>query len=353
MRSWRRWFFSEGGVEVPFKGFKKFVGPIASLSVLGTILTVLLFALALEYLGKIHGLDFPAEVFLITASILASIDPTAIIPSLKSLHLKRPFLKDIAVSESAINDVTGTILTRFLIVIALAGTSTVSVLNLFGSLASRDVLDSLALEILWGVAVGAVGAWILKRWAEGLSKRGERESDPALFFAVPILAFAVGSIVGGSGFLAAFVAGLLFDGSKPTKSVRHFFETFGDGFIKPIIFILLGAVVPIMPLITSAGIGISAALIFMFVIRPLIVAVSLMPWWMKKKKLFSFREILFMSFIRETGAIPAVLILVAVASGVAGSEFIFSIGMWIILMTLLIEPPLTPLIAKKLGIVKE
>ena len=59
-----------------------------------------------------------------------------------------------------------------------------------------------------------------------------------------------------------------------------------------------------------------------------------------------------MSFIRETGAIPAVLILVAVGSGVTGSEYIFAIGMWVILLTLIIEPPLTPWLARRLGVAK-
>jgi len=77
-----------------------------------------------------------------------------------------------------------------------------------------------------------------------------------------------------------------------------------------------------------------------------------MPWMVRHKAEFEWRELVFLSFIRETGVIPAVLMLVAAGSGVAGSQYIFAIGMWVILLTLLIEPPLTPWLAKRLGIVK-
>jgi cell volume regulation protein A len=165
--------------------------------------------------------------------------------------------------------------------------------------------------------------------------------------------FSAGSLVGGSGYLAAFVAGLLFDGGAATRSVRRFFETVNDSLVKPVIFILLGGIAPLPSLIQVAWVGIGIALIFMFVIRPIVVFMSLLPWVVSGHRLFSIRELLFLSFIRETGVIPAVLILVAVSSNVIGAEYIFAIGMWVILLTLIIEPPLTPLLAKRIGITRE
>jgi cell volume regulation protein A len=100
------------------------------------------------------------------------------------------------------------------------------------------------------------------------------------------------------------------------------------------------------------GIGVVAALVFMFVIRPIVVFSSLLPWMVQKKSLLTWREALFLSFIRETGAIPAVLILTVVATGIESAEFVFAIGMWVILLTLTIEPPLTPLLARRLEVAK-
>jgi len=69
------------------------------------------------------------------------------------------------------------------------------------------------------------------------------------------------------------------------------------------------------------------------------------------------QELLFISFVRETGAIPAVL-LVTLQSQMSNSpalaEFLgqgmLEIGMWVILLSLIIEPMLTPFVAKKLGV---
>ncbi len=338
-----------GGVEVPVKNFKKYFAPIAALAFAGTILTVLLFAYAVAGLTWLAGFAVPVLSLVVLAAILASTDPTAIIPTLSTLHLRRPFLRDIAISESAVNDVVGTILTRFFLVAALGAATTVATVGQgFAPLASHAVLNTLALEIVWGSLVGLLGAWILKTWGE--SVRATHWSDPALFFAVPIFCFALGSIAGGSGFLAAFVAGLLFESTHETREVRRFFEQLVDHFMKPVIFILLGALVPMGMLVDTMTIGITAGILFMFVIRPAVVFVTLLPWMAAKDDLLSWREVMFLSFIRETGAIPAILILTAVAAGLVGAEFVFAIGMWVILLTLIIEPPLTPLVARYLKI---
>jgi cell volume regulation protein A len=341
-----------GGVEVPMKNFKKYFAPIATLALLGTLITVVLFSFILTWIVGLFGFEVPIVAILVLAAILASIDPTAIIPTLDQLHFRKPFLRDIAISESAVNDVVGTILTRFFLIAALgtAASSVASVGQGLAPLFARDVLDNFALEVIWGVLVGLLGAWILKTWGESI--RQTHWSDPALFFAVPIFCFALGSIVGGSGFLAAFVAGLLFESTGDTRLVRHFFENLVDSFMKPVIFILLGALVPMGLLLDTIGLGAAAALAFMFVIRPFVVFVSLAPWMIKKRALLEWREVVFLSFIRETGAIPAILILSAVAAGLVGAELIFAIGMWVILLTLLIEPPFTPLLARYLKIAK-
>jgi len=341
-----------GGVEVPIRSFKKYFAPIAALSLAGTVLTVTLFAYALAGLVGLFDIQVSVITLLVVAAILASIDPTAIIPTLDQLHFRKPFLRDIAISESAVNDVVGTILTRFFLVAALgtAAGAMVTVEDGLAPLFSRTVLDSFALEIVWGVLVGLLGAKILNIW--GTAVRETHWSDPALFFAVPIFCFALGSIAGGSGFLAAFVAGLLFEAKGETKAVHNFFERLVDHFMKPVIFLLLGALVQIDVMVDTMPLGVLAAIIFMFAIRPAVVFSTLLPWMRKENALLSWREVLFLSFIRETGAIPAVLILTAVASGIIHAQFIFSLGMWVILLTLTIEPPFTPLLARYLGVVK-
>lgn len=335
------------GVEMPWQNFKKYFGPVASLAFFGMLVSVLLFALILESLLSISGIYVPASSILLIGAILAAVEPSAIIPIFKNLRFFERKIKDVAIAEGAINDVTGTVVTRFFLVVALAATATQSdtVLGTFLPLLKREYFDAFALEIIWGLIVGVIGAQMLKHWYNGsVSQR----DNPALFFAVPIFCYALGGMIGGSGYLAAFVAGLLYQSTTTTRSVYHFYEIFNSSLVVPVIFVLLGAVIPISALLQTAAIGIVAALFFMLVVRPLVVCISLSPWILKKEPDFSWKELVFLSSIRETGGVSAVLILIVASQGIEGTEYIFGIGFWVIFMTLIVEPPITPWLTKKL-----
>lgn len=336
------------GVEMPWVNFKKYLGPVASLAFFGMLLSALIFALILEFLARIMGIEIPASSVLLIGSILAAVEPSAIIPIFKNLRFTDKKIRDVAIAEGAVNDVTGTVITRFFLVATVAAlTTSDSVLSSFWPLVDREYLDAFALEIIWGIAVGVVGAKILEKWYNGeVSQR----DNPALFFAIPMFCYAMGGIVGGSGYLAAFVAGLLYQSTTTTRSVAHFFETFNSHLVVPIIFVLLGAVIPLSALNNTMVIGLIAAFLFMFVVRPLVVLISLSPWLFGRNPVFTWAEYIFLSFIRETGGVSAVLILIIASQGIAGTEYIFGIGFWVIIMTLMVEPPLTPWLTQKLGL---
>lgn len=336
------------GVEMPWVNFKKYIGPVASLAFLGMLLSALIFALVLEFLAMLMGIDLPASAVLLIGSILAAVEPSAIIPIFKNLKFSDKKIRDIAIAEGAVNDVTGTVITRFFLVATVAAvTSSNSVLTTFLPLVRREYFDAFALEIIWGILVGVIGAKILQKWYNGeVSQR----DNPALFFAIPMFCYAMGGIVGGSGYLAAFVAGLLYQSTTKTRSVAHFYETFNSHLVVPIIFVLLGAVIPLTALTHTAAIGLIASWLFMFAVRPLVVLISLAPWLFGKNPLFTWSEYIFLSFIRETGGVSAVLILIIASQGIEGTEYIFGIGFWVIVMTLIVEPPLTPWLTQKLGL---
>lgn len=336
------------GVEMPWQSFKKHLGPVASLAFFGMLLSVLLFAVSLEFLARWAGLDIPAYSFLLMGAILAAVEPSAIIPIFKTMHFTDRKIQDVAIAEGAINDVTGTIITRFFLVTALAAThQSGSVIETFLPLLQRHHFDAFALEIIWGVIVGVIGAKVLQKW---YNPETTDRDNPALFFAIPIFCYALGGLVGGSGYLAAFVAGLLYQSSTITRNVAHFYETFNNHLVIPVIFVLLGAVIPLDALVQTAGIGILASIIFMCVVRPAVVFASLTPWLFGRKRKFNFKEYVFLSMIRETGGVSAVLLLIIASQGIAGIEYIFGIGFWVIFMTLIVEPPITPWITQKLGL---
>lgn len=343
-----------GGLEIPFKNFKRWFFPILSLSFVGVILSSLIFALILYLVAGIFG-NFEQGLLpsiLILSAALASTDPTAIIPMLKQLHFKRSLLSQIAISESALTDVSGSILTRFLLValVSIPISSNANIIELISPLLQKATYDALALQIISGIVVGYLGYWLIKRFYYREGQDQTKEADPALLISIPIFTFVLGNFLGGAGFLAAFVSGLLSDVKGDLRSTSRFYEDLLNHLIKPFIFIILGALVPVATLIKLAPLGILSGLLFMFVVRPLVVFTSLMPWVFKM--VFRLEDIIFLSFVRETGIIAAVLIIIAATFKIISSEFVIAIGMWVILLTLIIEPPLTPFLAKKIGVAK-
>lgn len=346
-----------GGLEIPFKSFKKWFFQIASLSLIGVIISSVVFSFALLYFAQFF-IPFDASLIpsvVILSAALASTDESAILPLLKTLHLKRGFLKNIIISEGSLSDVSGSVITKFLL-LGVFSTSIASQQNgIFGyfvPLFRKATYDALALQIVSGVVIGYIGFALIKKFyyqhnAKG-GKEGLGESDPALLIAVPIFTYALGNILGGAGFLASFVSGLLSDVEGGIKKALHFFESLLGHLINPFIFIMLGALVPLPTLIKLAPLGIIAGLLFMFVIRPLVVFISLLPWL--SRSVFTVRDLLFLSFIRETGIIPAILLIVASAHEIIASEFVIAIGMWVIFLTLILEPPLTAPLARAIGI---
>jgi len=323
---------------------------IALLAFPGVLITGFAFSSVVGGAGRIFGLAIVPAVVILLGANLASTDPAAIIPVLQPVRFKRRDAKDIVVAESALNDVVGTLLTSVFLKLSLVALSLTAA---YSALASASTFHFLLEQVGFGVLFGIGGYLVL--WLLTHMKRGHGAhygADQFYFLATPILAFVGAAAFGGSGFLAAFIAGLLFHVEEHLKGVEHFFYQVIDGVAKPVIFLLVGALVDVHALLAYAPVGIAAALVFMLVIRPAMVfaTLGLYGFLPKNRGGLSFRELLFISFVRETGAIPAVLLVTAVSRMTTPVSGLVEIGMWVILLTLIVAPPLTPYVARKLGI---
>ena len=342
----------QGGIETAWHDFRKLFLKIALLAFPGVLLTAILFSFATTMAGTLVGILIPATVAVMLGAILASTDPAALIPLLQGLRFKDRSTKDIVVSESAMNDVVGALLTLVLIGFAKSDPF-IGILDGFSRLFTSGSLLVLFQQMIFGVIAGVGGYYLLAYFSKHKKKNDfEHGADAAFFIFVPIIAFVGAFVFGGSGYLAAFIAGLVFSMVDHLHVTEHFFNHTIDGFAKPIIFLLLGALVDLKSLIAYAPVGILSAFVFILIVRPLTVFLMLLPFVLFGKNRMNVRQLLFISWVRETGAIPAVLLVTVVSLGLAHTEALLPIGMWVILLTLIIQPPLTPYIAKHLNLVE-
>ncbi len=341
-----------GGLDTEFKNFKKIFWKIFVLAFPGVLITAVLFTLSLLFVSAAIGLTISVTTGVLLGALLSSTDPAAIIPVLQDLKFKNGLLKDIVVSESAMNDVTGSLLTLVFIGLAISGASLPAVMDWYGHLFSINGGIVLTNQIFYGVLFGVLGflaLYALKHVKIVYHK--EFHADIVFFIFVPILIFSLSLLFEGSGFLAAFIAGLLFSLSEHLHTSGEFYTSVTDGFFKPMIFVLLGALVNFNELLEYAGIGLLMSFIFIFVIRPFMIFTCLGLFSFFGKLRFNAKELLFISFVRETGAIPAVLLVTISTKGLPSIDGLVPIGMWIILSTLIFQPLLTGWVCKKLDLV--
>ena len=290
------------GLETPFNNLKKWFLPIASLSVLGLILSSMSFAafgaplLSLFSLKAIH-----ISSLIILGAALSSVDPTAIIPSLKKIHLKKNKANEI--EESMLTDVTGTVLTRMILILLISvPLANTSLSSFMVSPMSFEISSVLSMQLIVGLLVGFIGYFLLQKYYRN-------QQQTVVLLGVPLISLGLGNIVGGAGLLASYITGLLADISGDMKKATPFYDHLLDSFIKPFIFVILGSLTPVSLLLYMAPIGIVFALLFICILRPFVSFVTLFPWIIEHK--LEIREVLFLSFMRQSGVFTALLLIFA------------------------------------------
>lgn len=337
-----------GGLEMPFDRFKKIAPHVGLLATLGVVATTLFFAFSFTPLATSLGTPFTFAMALLLGAILSSTDPTVLIPLMKDLRFRSIRMKDMIIAESAVTDVTGALLTLLLVEGIHQATSREATLSiLFSSSTGTALLEHLILGIIFGV----IGYGFLLLLAKiKTDDNREHDVDAAFFLFVPIVIYALANTFGGSGLLSAFIAGLLFKTTDFLHETEKFFNHIIDGFVKPTVFILLGAIVPLSTFLSFAPLGIAISIIFILIIRPLSVLISLTPLSPFKKLRLKWQEFIALSAIRETGAVPAVLIMSLATIPEIGTPGFISIGMWVILLTIALPPAILPWLYNKLDI---
>jgi cell volume regulation protein A len=332
----------DGGRAIGLGMLRKVWLTITMLAVPGVLITAALTSLAAMWL-----LDIPFIYAFLLAAIIASTDPATLIPVFKQVRINER-LKQTVESESAFNDATGSIVV-FATLGMLIGEEPFSVggsvLNFFKMAGG-------------GILVGLIGGWLACLLITKRPSGFLRDYAPVMVITVAVASYLVADLIGVSGFMATFIAGVILGNHEKLKlpvddeslvEVGHFFDSL-TLILRMLIFVLLGTQVDFAGLQEYWWQGLLIVAIFMLVVRP--IAVFLCAGVDRLAK-WNLRELLFMCWVRETGVIPAALVALIAGLNLKHYTAIQAVTFMAILITIVVQAGTTPMVAKRLGVAEE
>jgi cell volume regulation protein A len=331
----------DGGASLRFNVLKRVWITILVISTVGVVITAVITGVAAYYI-----LGVPFIVALLLGATLASTDPATLVPIFRQVKI-RDRVAQTVMSESAFNDAMGAIVTFGVLAIATEK----------GDFSVASSLLDLLKQSIIGIGAGAVLGYLAalliahERWAF-LAEYG-----PVVTLMAVIGAYFAADALQASGFMAVFVFGIVLGNKEalgfkmePGESQKLDDYVMTTAFIMRLfIFILLGAQVDFNLMNQYLVGGIVVVAILMLVARPITVFLCALP---DRRAQWSFNEMLFMCWTRETGVIPGALAGLLLGMNAPGAQMIASVTFIAILMTILIQAPTTKWLGRRLGLLE-
>ncbi|MGH3665705.1 MAG: potassium/proton antiporter [Egibacteraceae bacterium] len=276
-------------------------------------------------------LDVEPVTALLLGAVTASTDAAAVFSVLRRSPLPKRLTSLLEV-ESGANDPLAIVLTVSILAAVESGFS------------AGDFLVFGATQLLGGVVAGLLVGWA-GSWVLGRVSLGAEGLYPVLALAVAGLAYGTAARIGGSGFFAVYLAGLIVGARVPRH--RRVIRTFHDGVATTAeiaLFLLLGLLVFPSQLIGVALPGLLLAAVLVFVSHPLATLACLVPLR------FPPREIAMASWAGLRGAVPIVLATFPLTAGYPDGEAIFNIVFFIVLVSTALQGSSVGWVADRLGL---
>jgi cell volume regulation protein A len=331
----------DGGASLRFAVLKQVWITIAVIATVGVLITAGIVGLAAHAI-----LGIPLIVALLLGATVASTDPATLVPVFRQVRIRERVAQTV-MSESAFNDAMGAIITFGVLAVATGSGEFSLTKSLF------DLARQAAIGIVAGAALGYLAALVIahEKWAF------LAEYAPLVTLAVVIGAYFAADGMQASGFMAVFVAGIVL-GNKESfgfkmatgeaQKLGEYVET-TSFILRLFVFILLGSQVDFGLIGQYGPGGVAIVAVLMLVARPATVFLCAMP---DRRARWSFREMLFMCWTRETGVIPAALAGLLSGMKAPGADMIEAVVFIAILMTILIQAPTTKWLGGKLGLLQ-
>ncbi|MBX3610043.1 MAG: potassium/proton antiporter [Hydrogenophaga sp.] len=330
----------DGGLRTELTTFRTGLRPALVLATLGVLVSAGITGAAAHWL--LH-LDWPMA--LLVGAIVGSTDAAAVFSLLKSSGVK--LNERVAATleiESGLNDPMAVFLTLTFIGIALiygAGGNAPGV-------SALDIVWSLAQQFGWGTAAGLGSGWgmaeLLKRLGRGVDGGGGIRA--LLIVSGGLAVFAATTWLGGSGFLAVYVMGVV-AGNRARRLVRSSLSAM-DGYAwlaQAGMFLLLGLLVTPSAMLGMVLPAVGVSLVLMVIARPVSVWLCLKPFR------FASNEIHYISWVGLRGAVPIVLAVFPVMAAVPGAQAYLNVALVVVLTSLLLQGSTIAWAAHRTGVV--
>lgn len=208
---------------------------------------------------------------------------------------------------------------------------------------------SLVWMIFAQLAFGAGLGWcIAKAAGRAISKFNSSRTgvgyDTLFVFAVAIASYAIPDVLGGNGYLSAYIVGMMLGDEefRSKKALVGFFDGI-TGLMQVLIFFLLGLLARPAMLCRAILPALAISLFLLLVARPVAVFGVLSPFHK-----YPVRQQCLVSFVGLRGAASIVFAIMAVAGTGALDNDLFSIVFCIVLISIAIQGTLIPPVARGL-----
>jgi potassium/hydrogen antiporter len=306
----------DGGLHTRFSSFRLALGPALVLATAGVLITAGITALVASLVLDLNWIEA-----ILVGSIVSSTDAAAVFFMLRmhGLSLQQRVGTTLEI-ESGINDPMAIFLTLTCVELLQAGATTLG----------WSVLGDFVLQMGGGALIGLAGGYALL-W---LVNRLEIASGlyPIFVVSFALSLFAGAQVVGASGFVSVYLAGLIL-GNRPHRA-SQMIERFHEGLswlCQIVMFLILGLLVTPHTLVPGLPAAIFVAIALMVVARPIAVWACLVLFR------FRWREIAFIAWVGLRGAVPIFLATAPVLAGLPGARVYFDLAFVAVLVSLVCQ----------------
>ncbi|MBX4977450.1 potassium/proton antiporter [Rhizobium lentis] len=322
----------DSGFGTPMQAFRLAAVPSLTLASVGVLITASLFAVAAMWL-----LNFTWLEGLLLGSIVASTDAAAVFFLLRigGINIRDKVRSTLEV-ESGTNDPMAIFLTIALVEVLASGERYAGI--------NIAMLAMFVQQMGLGVILGLLGGMMIVLIVSKLDT--DRGLTPIFVLALALLVFSFTGVVGGSGFLAVYVAGI-YAGNRKIQAIGTI-KRFQDGMTwlaQIIMFLVLGLLATPSQFPVIIVPAILLALFLIFIARPLAIWLSLLPFD------YTQQEIGFVAWVGLRGAVSILLAIMPILGGLENGQIFFNTAFIIVLVSLLLQGWTIKPVAKKLGLI--